>query len=563
MVERYGPETVQAWERRFLEPGSSFDDLARPELDASPRSSAARPPQGLFFAQGSWYLPVLRPEADPSTDALILLDATSKRRYRQALDELAVYGCRFARLVVLSQRGLGSKGDPERSAEFPVPWSLRLPSIRDSSPIPDALLPVVTGLLATAAAAASSRAAAASRAAPMSREAPTSARGTAATAGGALTGAPAGPHPPGRTGAEPGRGAEAELLVQRAFGLIGEALLRSGISLSALNHAQVAALRSLAPLVTGIRRSARFEIRRVQNEAELGELGRHGKIRGLTEAGWEALREAGTHGTRPSIGELFLLRSESGSRGGPWFVAFGTSWEALSSRNVAIGERLDGTPLLEVPVLADLGESGHLYRFTVRYLEWDHASPVAPQLKATIEAMQKGLPSLNRPSPGYLALAGGVREALRDWSQDSTRQAEGPWLDWLLALVPRSWLLHKASQELARVLAARAGALLEVARAADRPISAAEALTAAGSALEELWGELTHIDGGNDEERWPLLKNKLADQLAGGPAEPARNKAPRPRHSGSGNPQTRPRPKTGRPRSGRPQPPTNAHGGTT
>jgi len=487
MVAKHGKQRVEAWERRFLEPGVGFDDLSRGEAESSP------PRRGrLFFSGGSWYLPVLRPEGDASRDALIVIDATSDRTHRRALDELAVYGCRFARLVVLTQSAFEFNRDIEDLAVLPFPGPLSLPAIGESAPVPDGLLPVAAGLLATAFAAASCGA---------------SGQGQARA---------------------PARGGEEELLVRRAFGQLGEALLRSGIPLSALDHAQVAALRSLAPLVTGIRRSARFEVRRAGSAREVEELGRRERVRRLLPAGGQAAGGQGV-GRAPEVGEsagadgapgegLFLLRPDPASPSGTWTEAFGTSWDALCSRNVAIGERLDGTPLLELPVLEGSGESGRLYRFTVRYLEWDHGRPLGPQLAATIEAMQKGLPSLHRQSPGYAALAGGFEEALRASAEGDAQVNSALWNEWLLALVPRSWLLRKPSLELARTLAHRTCELLSRGRAGGVCGPAPEALAAAGSALAELWSGLAAVDSGCDEERWPLLRRRLRARLGFRPA---------------------------------------------
>jgi hypothetical protein len=119
-----------------------------------------------------------------------------------------------------------------------------------------------------------------------------------------------------------------------------------------------------------------------------------------------------------------------------------------------------------------------------------------------------------------------------------SQQTEGPWHDWLLTLVPRSWLLRKPSLELARLLAARARKLLEYPRGAGIETSASAALAAAGSALEKLWSELKVVDSGNDDERWPLLEDKLSGQLSGELEERLRQKPHPPNRKGTRN--TRP-----------------------
>jgi glucosamine 6-phosphate synthetase-like amidotransferase/phosphosugar isomerase protein len=495
MVAEHGEERVRRWEQKFLGPGRSFDELAGglPGIASSGHGE-------LFFARGGWWLPVLRPGTD--RDALIILDATSHRGQREALDELAVYGCRFARLAILSQAGFGPGRDPAQGSPFPVPAPLLLPPVGGTEPIQDSLLPVVTGLVATAFAAASCRA-----------------RGEAD---------------------EAARGGEEEeeepLLLRRCLGRLGEALSRTRVPLAALAHTQVAALRSLAPLVTGVRKSASFAVLRVRGAAELEELRRTAKVRRLPHRGRTAAGSTapgappaaggagrldraappGGNGVPEGVlpgGQLFLLKPEPPSRSSVWSEAYGTSWEALEGGDLSIGERVDGTPVLELPLMDESGNHGRLYRYTVRYLEWDHGAPLEPQLEATIEAMQKGLPALNRHSAGYLALVGSYSEALRSLTGAHAESAETPWQDWLLALLPRSWLLRKPSLELARLLADRTAELLS--RPAGPAREVADVLSAAaGAAMARVWGALAGVDGGEDAQRWPLLREKLGALLA-------------------------------------------------
>ncbi|MDZ7698538.1 MAG: hypothetical protein U5R49_16970 [Deltaproteobacteria bacterium] len=108
-----------------------------------------------FFGEGHWYFPELRDDYDATQDNLIILDATSERYFRQALDELAVYGCRYARLVVITQEVFASAGDKKERPLFQYPMShlLKLPALKGSKgkvPIPDLHLPFVMNLVGMA-----------------------------------------------------------------------------------------------------------------------------------------------------------------------------------------------------------------------------------------------------------------------------------------------------------------------------------------------------------------------------------------------------------------------------
>ena len=74
--------------------------------------------------------PGLRPGYDTGQDCLIVIDATSESNFDAALDELATFGSRYARLIVIAQQAFALDGRP--------------------MPLSDFLLPVVVNLLGTA-----------------------------------------------------------------------------------------------------------------------------------------------------------------------------------------------------------------------------------------------------------------------------------------------------------------------------------------------------------------------------------------------------------------------------
>lgn len=141
---RWSDRHVRAWERRHLG-GRSVDDFLS---DPSPMARPGAPAP--FFDQGAWYLPVLRAEYEAELDNLIILDATRPYRFAQALDDLATFGCRFARMVVVTQKAFSE--DPVRRELLAAPAGhlLRLPSLPGAEgpvPVSGFLLPLGMRLL--------------------------------------------------------------------------------------------------------------------------------------------------------------------------------------------------------------------------------------------------------------------------------------------------------------------------------------------------------------------------------------------------------------------------------
>ncbi|MBS3778757.1 MAG: SIS domain-containing protein [Desulfovermiculus sp.] len=148
MLAAYGQEQVQRWEKDY------FDAQLLPEVWSDTKSVVKTGPVSAFFAQGQWFLPELKPGYDCRQDNLILIDACSTRAFGQALDELATFGCRFARMTVISQAAFARQGKLAGFNPHPISHLLLLPDL--GAPVSQYLLPFAHTLLSTAMAAQSS-----------------------------------------------------------------------------------------------------------------------------------------------------------------------------------------------------------------------------------------------------------------------------------------------------------------------------------------------------------------------------------------------------------------------
>jgi hypothetical protein len=123
MTARYGKSKVLEWEETFLD-GKPVDAFLSQHMPSAPRDW--RQP---FLSEESWYLPVLHPAYQTVEDNLIIMDTTSNLYFHQAVDELATFGCRYPRMVVLSQAtsvtGLRAAG----VFRFPISNLILLPGI--------------------------------------------------------------------------------------------------------------------------------------------------------------------------------------------------------------------------------------------------------------------------------------------------------------------------------------------------------------------------------------------------------------------------------------------------
>ena len=86
-------------------------------------------------------------------DNLILLDASSQRHFNLALDELSVFGCRYARLAAILQAASEQRPEIGALQVQPVSHFIRLPGTAAlDGALSELLLPVVSHVVAMAAA---------------------------------------------------------------------------------------------------------------------------------------------------------------------------------------------------------------------------------------------------------------------------------------------------------------------------------------------------------------------------------------------------------------------------
>ena len=151
MAATYGKKQISTWEKRYLD-GKTLDRF----LEGGHRPATRGP--GPFFAEGNWYLPVLRDDYTGVEDNLIIVDATSNRHLGRALDELATYGCRYARLIVISQEAFLNGPAKNPFVHYPISHLIVLPSLNQEGgkvPLSGLVLPFALNLLAAAMASAS------------------------------------------------------------------------------------------------------------------------------------------------------------------------------------------------------------------------------------------------------------------------------------------------------------------------------------------------------------------------------------------------------------------------
>jgi glucosamine 6-phosphate synthetase-like amidotransferase/phosphosugar isomerase protein len=148
MAAVYGEVQVQQWEEKY------FDGHLVHQAWANTGTVVTPAPVSPFFAQGKWFMPELKPSYDCRQDNLVLIDACSERSFGQALDELATFGCRFARMTVISQSAFARQGRLSGMNPHPISHLLFLPDL--GAPVSDYLLPFAHTLLSTAMAAQSS-----------------------------------------------------------------------------------------------------------------------------------------------------------------------------------------------------------------------------------------------------------------------------------------------------------------------------------------------------------------------------------------------------------------------
>jgi hypothetical protein len=158
MVSAFDEATVARWERDYLGGTDADRFLAKPAEGPFFDAVKACPKPYPFFAHNRWYLPVLQPDYDTIQDNLILLDATRAHFLSKTLDELATYGCRNARMVLIVQEAFCHQPDKRPLFRMPFSHLLKLPSLPSNAEnvrMSGFLLPFAMSVLGTALAEAS------------------------------------------------------------------------------------------------------------------------------------------------------------------------------------------------------------------------------------------------------------------------------------------------------------------------------------------------------------------------------------------------------------------------
>ncbi len=147
LVQVYSENQVASWERRYLG-GKSVDQFLQDASTTLP-SDMVRP----FLHENNWYLPVIRSDYDTNEDCFVIIDATSENHFDEALDELATFGSRHARMVVLTQRAFGGDSRFEALKKHPLSEIIYVPGLPgkdgEDLALSDYILPVILNVLAT------------------------------------------------------------------------------------------------------------------------------------------------------------------------------------------------------------------------------------------------------------------------------------------------------------------------------------------------------------------------------------------------------------------------------
>lgn len=147
MVQRYSENQVDFWERRYLR-GNKVDGFQKGKA-GMPVSDTVEP----FLYEDTWYLPVLRPDYNVNEDCLVIIDATSETHFDAALDELAVFGSRYARLIVLTQQQFAADSRLAILKKHPLSEIVYIPGLQSEEghmvALSDYVLPVILNVITT------------------------------------------------------------------------------------------------------------------------------------------------------------------------------------------------------------------------------------------------------------------------------------------------------------------------------------------------------------------------------------------------------------------------------
>ena len=136
LVAKFGADQVAKWEHRYL------TDRDIDSFTKAPPADLAGIEKTPFYADDAWYFPELNPAYDIDNDNLIVLDASSNRYFSQALDEISTLGCRYPRMILITQATFLDLKNRKQLYKFPVSSTITLPEIA-AGPIPEMHLPFV------------------------------------------------------------------------------------------------------------------------------------------------------------------------------------------------------------------------------------------------------------------------------------------------------------------------------------------------------------------------------------------------------------------------------------
>ena len=140
MVLKFGEKKVVFWENRYLA-GKKIDEFIKaPPIDLPHEEKTP------FFVDGIWYLPELQADYDASNDNLIVMDACWERYLDQALDEISTFGCRFPRMILMTQQAFLNGKAKDALYKFPVSNTIILQET-PTGPVPEMHLPFVMNII--------------------------------------------------------------------------------------------------------------------------------------------------------------------------------------------------------------------------------------------------------------------------------------------------------------------------------------------------------------------------------------------------------------------------------
>ena len=148
MVQHYSERNICAWENRYL--GGATVDAFLLESSMPFQADSVLP----FIFKNEWYLPVLKPGYDKDQDCLVIIDGTSETHFDSVLDELATFGSRYARLVVISQKSFSFDTKLSALKKYPLSHVILVPGITtpdaNAGVMSDYILPVVINIICSA-----------------------------------------------------------------------------------------------------------------------------------------------------------------------------------------------------------------------------------------------------------------------------------------------------------------------------------------------------------------------------------------------------------------------------